>query len=59
MLSNDSRETISECLTVIEECRGPLVRFGVWPHRNQSALSITGDIDALTIWDFVHRFRGA
>jgi len=38
---------------------GPLVRFGTWPHGHRSALAVTGDIDALTFWDFVHRMRGA
>lgn len=49
---------IDACRRVIEESRRPLVRFGTWPNGCKSALSVTGDIDALTIWDFVHRFRG-
>ncbi len=49
---------IDACRRVIEESRKPLVRFGVWPDACKSALSVTGDIDALTIWDFMHRFRG-
>lgn len=52
-------DAVSECVEMIRSCPGPLLRFGVWPHRNQSALAVTGDIDALTVWDFVHRFRGA
>jgi len=48
-----------EKLIRLDEFPGPLVRFGVWPHGNRSALSITGDIDALTIWDFLNRLRGA
>jgi peptidoglycan/xylan/chitin deacetylase (PgdA/CDA1 family) len=43
----------------LEAFEGPLLRFGTWPHGNRSALAVTGDIDALTIWDFVSRFRGA
>ena len=59
VVGDESAEAIRLCAARIEECRGPLVRFGVWPRGNRSALSVTGDIDALTIWDFVHRFRGA
>jgi Polysaccharide deacetylase len=36
----------------------PLLRFGRWPHGARSALSITGDIDALTIGDYAHRMLG-
>ncbi len=43
---------------VIAESPRPLVRFATWPRGCGSALSVTGDIDALTIWDFVRRFRG-
>ena len=49
---------IDACRRVIDESRRPLVRFGIWPRGCRSALSVTGDIDALTIWDFVQRFRG-
>jgi peptidoglycan/xylan/chitin deacetylase (PgdA/CDA1 family) len=36
----------------------PLIRLGRWPDGAQSALCITGDIDALTIWDYGLRFLG-
>ena len=52
-------ENLEEMLSQINACRGPLLRFGTWPHGNRSALAVTGDIDALTLWDFVSRFRGA
>jgi hypothetical protein len=52
-------ETALDCVGQIRACPGPLLRFGAWPHGNRSALAVTGDIDALTVWDFVHRFRGA
>jgi peptidoglycan/xylan/chitin deacetylase (PgdA/CDA1 family) len=52
-------DTVLDCVARLRACPGPLVRFGSWPHGNRSALAVTGDIDALTIWDFVHRFRGA
>jgi hypothetical protein len=46
-------------LTQIEEGKFPLVRLGRWPNGSRSALCITGDIDALTLWDYGLRvFRG-
>lgn len=37
----------------------PLLRLARWPDGAQSALSVTGDIDALTLWDYVLRmFNG-
>jgi peptidoglycan/xylan/chitin deacetylase (PgdA/CDA1 family) len=36
----------------------PLVRLGRWPQGAHSALSITGDIDALTLGDYVYRIIG-
>jgi len=45
-------------LARIEQGEFPLVRLGRWPHGARSALSITGDIDALTIWDYGLRFLG-
>lgn len=43
----------------LDRCPGPLLRFGTWPYGHRSALSVTGDIDALTLWDFIRRFQGA
>ncbi|MCK5620360.1 MAG: hypothetical protein KAJ17_13215, partial [Candidatus Krumholzibacteria bacterium] len=56
---DDDLETVLDCVARLRACPGPLLRFGAWPHGNRSALAVTGDIDALTIWDFVHRLRGA
>ena len=39
------------------EARGPLLRYWRWPNRYRSALAITADIDAVTIWDFFRRAR--
>jgi len=39
----------------IEKSPGPLVRYGRWPDGAKSALSITGDLDALTLWDYATR----
>jgi hypothetical protein len=38
--------------------RPPLLRMGRWPGGARSALSVTGDVDALTIWDYASRFVG-
>jgi hypothetical protein len=38
-------------LTSVEENGKPLVKLGRWPKSARSALAITGDIDALTLWD--------
>jgi peptidoglycan/xylan/chitin deacetylase (PgdA/CDA1 family) len=45
-------------LALIEQGDFPLVRIGRWPYGARSALSITGDIDAVTIWDYGLRFLG-
>jgi peptidoglycan/xylan/chitin deacetylase (PgdA/CDA1 family) len=43
-------------LVTVEGNAQPLVRLGRWPDGAQSALAITGDIDALTLWDYGLRF---
>lgn len=45
-------------LTQIERTGCPLVRLGRWPNGAQSALAITGDIDALTLGDYGLRLIG-
>jgi hypothetical protein len=45
-------------LTSLEESTVPLLRLGRWPNGARSALAITGDIDALTIWDYALRAIG-
>ncbi len=42
-------------LAAVEASRGPLVRLGRWPAGARSALSITGDIDCMTLQDFALR----
>lgn len=42
----------------IEKSPAPLVRLARWPDGARSALCVTGDIDALTIWDYYLRFIG-
>jgi hypothetical protein len=36
----------------------PLIRLARWPGGAQSAMCVTGDIDALTLWDYGLRFLG-
>jgi peptidoglycan/xylan/chitin deacetylase (PgdA/CDA1 family) len=45
-------------LAQIERTGRPLVRLGRWPNGARSALAVTGDIDALTLWDYCLRFLG-
>jgi hypothetical protein len=45
-------------LVELESAQIPLLRLGRWPDGARSALSITGDVDALTIWDYASRFVG-
>ncbi|MBI5030562.1 MAG: polysaccharide deacetylase family protein [Chloroflexi bacterium] len=47
----DERPLLDE----IEQGDFPLVRIGRWPNGARSALCVTGDIDALTIWDYALR----
>lgn len=39
----------------IESFSGPLIRYWRWPNGARSALSITGDLDALSIMDYAAR----
>ncbi len=50
-----AREDERSLLDEIERGDFPLVRLGRWPHGARSALAVTGDIDALTIWDYARR----
>ncbi|HEY7832803.1 MAG TPA: methyltransferase domain-containing protein, partial [Ktedonobacterales bacterium] len=43
----------------IEALDAPLVRFGCWPDGARAALSITGDIDSVTVQDFFLRIAEA
>jgi peptidoglycan/xylan/chitin deacetylase (PgdA/CDA1 family) len=42
-------------LDYIESSQEPLARFGRWPYGAKSALSITGDLDALSLVDYAAR----
>ena len=39
----------------IERMNSPVVRYWRWPDGNRSALSVTGDIDSITLFDFALR----
>jgi peptidoglycan/xylan/chitin deacetylase (PgdA/CDA1 family) len=39
----------------IEESGVPLLRYWRWPNKTRCSLSVTGDIDSITIFDFVFR----
>lgn len=45
-------------INLIENSDRPLVRLGRWPNGTRSALSVTGDVDAWTLWDFGWRLFG-
>jgi peptidoglycan/xylan/chitin deacetylase (PgdA/CDA1 family) len=47
-----------DVLDALESSPEPLVRLGRWPHGARSALAISGDIDALSIWDYGLRVFG-
>lgn len=47
-----------EVLTTLENTARALVRLSRWPDGAHSALAITGDIDALTMWDYALRLLG-
>ena len=53
-----SREDERPLLDELETGRFPLLRLGRWPDGAKSALAVTGDVDALTIWDYALRFLG-
>lgn len=50
--TNFAPEHERSTLARIERTGRPLVRLGRWPKGAHSALAITGDIDALTLWDY-------
>jgi peptidoglycan/xylan/chitin deacetylase (PgdA/CDA1 family) len=56
--SRFDREDRLPLVAQIEAGSFPLVRLGRWPSGAGSALSVTGDVDALTIGDYAARLRG-
>lgn len=45
-----------ELINFIESSTAPLIRYWRWPYGAKSALSITGDLDALSLMDYASRF---
>lgn len=45
-----------ELIDTIELSPFPLIRFWRWPNNAQSAFAITGDIDGITLFDFLNRY---
>jgi hypothetical protein len=57
-LGTTREQRIQQCSALvdqIEHLEAPFLRFGCWPDGNQAALSVTGDIDSVTIQDFFLR----
>jgi hypothetical protein len=57
-LDNDTLSKLTnevELVNYIEISPTPLVRFWRWPNGAKSALCITGDLDALTLFDYASR----
>ena len=50
-----SRWSEALILREIEAAPGPLVRIWRWPEGARSALAVSGDVDALTLRDFITR----
>ena len=48
-------ESKSALVERIEELEMPLLHFGCWPDGNRATLSISGDIDSVTVQDFFLR----
>lgn len=51
----ERQQAASSLVRQIEQAEAPLVRVGLWPEGRRAALSITGDIDSVTIQDFFLR----
>jgi peptidoglycan/xylan/chitin deacetylase (PgdA/CDA1 family) len=49
----------SALIEEVEALDKPLIRFGIWPGRAHAALSVTGDIDSITVQDFFLRILDA
>ena len=56
-LDNGRSRSGRQLMDALKEARGPLLRFWRWPDRFVSALAITADVDAITLFDFVRRAR--
>ncbi len=55
----DESKSEVQVIEAIEGSTGPLVRFGRWPAGAKSAFSISGDLDALSLFDYASRLWNA
>jgi hypothetical protein len=53
-----TREDEASLLTELDRFTGPMIQLGRWANGARSALCVSGDIDALTLWDYSLRFLG-
>jgi hypothetical protein len=51
-------ETAAPLLAELDDRREPLLRVGRWPAGARSALALSGDLDAVTLWDYGLRLAG-
>lgn len=56
-LDGTCAKDIRQLLGAVKKARGPLLRFWRWPDRFRSAMAVSADVDAITLWDFVRRAR--
>lgn len=55
--SFDATDEGRQFIRTVEEATTPLLRFARWPAAARSALVVSGDIDAITVWDYLWRLR--
>jgi peptidoglycan/xylan/chitin deacetylase (PgdA/CDA1 family) len=53
----DSESSVPDLERSLAELGHPLIADRLWPAPHKAALAITGDIDCLTLGDFLRRFR--
>ncbi len=53
----DGRSPRDQIHGAIADVDHPLIADGLWPSPFKAALAVTGDIDCLTVGDFIRRFR--
>lgn len=54
----ESRTRPDDVERMLSVCDRPLLKEGIWPAPHTCAFAATGDIDCLTIGDFLRRLRG-
>ena len=54
-LEGTCSKDIRQLLEAVKKAQGPLLRFARWPAGYRSAMAVSADVDAITLWDFVRR----